>query len=57
MRKTLAISLALLALAFAAVALTPTPAGAADEFKWFDRLADGLAESKKTGKPIFLTFR
>jgi len=57
MKKTLAISLALLALAFAAVALTPRAVGAADEFKWFDRLDDGIAEAKKTGKPIFLCFR
>ncbi|MBP9892216.1 MAG: hypothetical protein KBG84_09960 [Planctomycetes bacterium] len=57
MKKTLAISLALLALAFAVVALMPRSAGAADEFKWFDKLEDGIAEARKSGKPIFLCFR
>lgn len=57
MKRTLAISFAMLSLALAALAMAPSRAGAADEFKWFDKLDDGIAEAKKTGKPIFLCFR
>lgn len=57
MKRTLAISFAVLSLALAALAMAPSRAGAADEFRWFDKLDDGIAEAKKTGKPIFLCFR
>jgi hypothetical protein len=27
-----------------------------DAHKWFSEMEDGLAEAKRTGKPIFLSF-
>lgn len=57
MRKTLLIAFAMAALACTALLLTPKPAEAADEFKWFDKLEDALAEAKQSGKPIFLEVR
>ena len=57
MAKTLLAAFALFALSFAALTIDPTPAAAADEFKWLDALEDGLAEAKATGKPILFEVR
>lgn len=56
MRKTLVMALFSL-LALASLLATGQNARADARLQWFDKLEDGIAEAKKTGKPIFLELR
>lgn len=57
MRKTAPLTLALTLLALAALFAAGPRAQADARLQWFDKLEDGIAEARKTGKPIFLELR